>query len=108
MLFTPLLSSTAVGTLEFRSITEPIKNSFRDVGYIQAECTSIDPKAKTVSIESTIATKGQEVTPRTSTIPYDVLAVAVGAKNNTFNVPGVEEHSHYLKVPGTIRATTLA
>ena len=36
----------AVGTLEFRSITEPIKNSFRDVEYIQAECTAIDPVAR--------------------------------------------------------------
>ena len=46
MLFTPLLSSTAVGTLEFRSITEPIKSSFRDVNYVQAECTNIDPASR--------------------------------------------------------------
>lgn len=28
---------------------------------------------------------------------YDVLVVAVGADNNTFNIPGVEEHAHFLK-----------
>jgi NADH:ubiquinone reductase (non-electrogenic) len=29
---------------------------------------------------------------------YDVLIVAMGAKSNTFNTPGVEEHAHFLKV----------
>lgn len=28
---------------------------------------------------------------------YDILVVAVGAENNTFNTPGVEEHAHFLK-----------
>lgn len=31
-------------------------------------------------------------------MPYDVLVVAVGAVNNTFNTPGVEEHAFFLKV----------
>jgi NADH:ubiquinone reductase (non-electrogenic) len=26
------------------------------------------------------------------------LIVAMGAKSNTFNTPGVEEHAHFLKV----------
>jgi NADH:ubiquinone reductase (non-electrogenic) len=28
---------------------------------------------------------------------YDVLVVAIGSENNTFNTPGVEEHAHLLK-----------
>ncbi len=28
---------------------------------------------------------------------YDILVVAVGSENNTFNTPGVEEHAHFLK-----------
>jgi len=28
---------------------------------------------------------------------YDVLVVAIGSENNTFNTPGVEEHAHFLK-----------
>ena len=28
---------------------------------------------------------------------YDILVIAVGAKPNTFNTPGVEEHAHFLK-----------
>jgi NADH:ubiquinone reductase (non-electrogenic) len=28
---------------------------------------------------------------------YDVLVVAIGSENNTFNTPGVQEHAHFLK-----------
>lgn len=31
-------------------------------------------------------------------LPYDVLVVAVGAVNNTFNTPGVKENCFFLKV----------
>jgi NADH dehydrogenase FAD-containing subunit len=31
-------------------------------------------------------------------VPYDVLVFAVGAINNTFNTPGVEENAFFLKV----------
>ncbi len=28
---------------------------------------------------------------------YDILVVAIGSENNTFNTPGVEDHAHFLK-----------
>ncbi|CAI7904675.1 unnamed protein product [Closterium sp. NIES-54] len=31
------------------------------------------------------------------TVPYDMLVVAMGAVPNTFNVPGVQHHCHFLK-----------
>ncbi|CAI5531342.1 unnamed protein product [Closterium sp. Naga37s-1] len=31
------------------------------------------------------------------TVPYDMLVVAVGAVPNTFDVPGVQQHCHFLK-----------
>ena len=31
------------------------------------------------------------------TLDYDVLIVAVGADNATFNIPGVKENCHFLK-----------
>jgi hypothetical protein len=69
MLFTPLLSSTAVGTLEFRSITEPIRNSFRDISFHQATCTQIDPTARALTIEAEGDLKSQ---PRISSVGYDL------------------------------------
>lgn len=31
-------------------------------------------------------------------VDYDYLVVAMGARANTFNTPGVEENCHFLKV----------
>ena len=36
--FTPMLPSTAVGTVEFRSLCEPIRTSNRFVEYVGATC----------------------------------------------------------------------
>ena len=49
MVFTPLLASTCVGTLEFRSVAEPVRkiqpalSLSPDSYYLPARCTSIDP-----------------------------------------------------------------
>jgi NADH dehydrogenase FAD-containing subunit len=53
-LFTPMLAGTTVGTVEHRSIVEPIRSLLMRTGagdaeYIQAECTAIDPKANTIT-----------------------------------------------------------
>jgi NADH dehydrogenase FAD-containing subunit len=42
-LFTPLLPSTTVGTLEFRAIIEPIRHAQKDLHYFQAAAQTIDP-----------------------------------------------------------------
>ena len=50
-LFTPLLPSTATGTIEFRGIIEPIRRLRGDLNYVQASVIEIDPIAKTVKCE---------------------------------------------------------
>ncbi len=89
-LFTPLLTSTCVGTLEFRSIIEPIRTARRKVRYIQAECKSIDLDGKALLCQ---ALEQEE----TFEVEYDKLVIAVGAGNNTYGVPGVTEHALFLK-----------
>ena len=89
-LFTPLLPSTTVGTVEFRSIIEPIRKARQGIDYVPARCTEIDPDSRTLACE------GVEVGNHFS-IEYDKLVIAVGAENNTFGVPGVEEHALFLK-----------
>lgn len=53
-LFTPLLPSCTVGTIELRSIMEPIRfitqHKTRNVKFYESECTDIDPESKTISI----------------------------------------------------------
>lgn len=89
-LFTPLLPSTTVGTIEFRSIVEPIRTSRNDIRYYQAECVSIDPGRNVVKCE-TVQSK------ETFDLEYDHLVIAVGAVNNTFGIPGVEKNALFLK-----------
>ena len=93
-LFTPLLASTTVGTLEFRSIIEPIRNhGFRDEHHFHlSRAINLDMQARRITCQSELdPTKEYELS-------YDRLAIAVGSLSTTFGVPGVEEHAFFLKV----------
>jgi NADH:ubiquinone reductase (non-electrogenic) len=89
-LFTPLLPSTTVGTVEFRSIIEPIRNAREDISFYQAAAESVDPKRNHVVCIGAVA--GERFV-----VHYDVLIIAVGAVSNTYNVPGVSGHAVFLK-----------
>ncbi|KAF1336683.1 Nadh-ubiquinone oxidoreductase, partial [Globisporangium splendens] len=91
-LYTPLLASTTVGTLEFRSIIEPLRdNHFRhENDFHYAHVTDIAPKDKLVRVRS-------ELSQRDYAIRYDTLVLACGSRPLTFGLPGVEEHAFFLK-----------
>ncbi len=89
-LFSPLLPSTAVGTLEFRSIIEPIRRGIPGIRYYQARCTSVDTTRKEIVCSG--ALDGGSFR-----LPYDMLVIAVGTVNNTYNIRGVEQHALFLK-----------
>uniref|UniRef100_A0A0D9WF80 NADH:ubiquinone reductase (non-electrogenic) n=1 Tax=Leersia perrieri TaxID=77586 RepID=A0A0D9WF80_9ORYZ len=97
--FTPLLPSVTCGTVEARSIVEPIRNIVRKRGgafrFWEAECYKIDPTNKKIHCKSDNGTNidgnGDFV------VDYDYLIVSVGARPNTFNTPGVVENCHFLK-----------
>ncbi|KAL6060343.1 Mitochondrial rotenone-insensitive NADH dehydrogenase (NDE2 external NADH dehydrogenase) [Balamuthia mandrillaris] len=99
-LFTPLLTATTVGTLEFRGVIEPVRAAARQVNYVQAYCTGIDPENKQVHFESAYDWKDSEETasyrPK-ATMRYDKLVVAVGSVPNTFGIPGVEKYCFFLR-----------
>ena len=104
-LFTPLLPSVAVGTTEPRSIMEPVrnmitskrkKNPAANLQYLEMDAVSIDLERSSLHCEFA------GVHPATTEelkadVPYDILVLAPGAKSNTFNTPGVEQHCHFLK-----------
>src|SRR5512146_267506 len=85
-LFTPLLPSTTVGTLEFRSIIEPIRGIRQDSEFFHAVATGLDTHRQTVSCSGITGE-------HSFMIMYDVLVIAVGAVSSTFSVPGVAEHA---------------
>lgn len=93
--FTPLLPSVTVGTVDARSVVEPIRNIVKkknvNVNYWEAECYRIDAKNKKIYCRSSQDDKDGFV------VDYDYLVVAMGARVNTFNTPGVEENCLYLK-----------
>lgn len=89
-LFTPLLPSTTVGTIEFRSIIEPVRTAREGIQYYQASCTGIDSDRQIISCENAHDDKEFQLW-------YDILVIAVGAESNTFGIPGVAEHALFLK-----------
>jgi NADH:ubiquinone reductase (non-electrogenic) len=96
--FTPLLPSVASGTVEARSITEPIRRIIckTDVQFYQSECAKIDAKSKRILCKH-VSEMGRREADQDFTLDYDLLVVAVGASNNTFGSKGVQEYCHFLK-----------
>ncbi|XP_061346706.1 external alternative NAD(P)H-ubiquinone oxidoreductase B1, mitochondrial-like [Gastrolobium bilobum] len=97
--FTPLLPSVTCGTVEARSIVEPVRNIIKkrkgEIKFWEAECLKIDYANKKVlcrsNIDNNLVGSGE------FSLDYDFLVVAIGAQVNTFNTPGVTENCHFLK-----------
>ncbi|KAK6512101.1 NADH:ubiquinone oxidoreductase [Arthrobotrys musiformis] len=100
-LFTPLLPSCTTGTIEHRSIMEPLRHIIRHkkraVKYYEAEATKIDVDRRVVKINDFSDVKGNV---SETEVPFDYLVVGVGAENATFGIPGVKENACFLKEIG--------
>lgn len=109
-LFTPLLPSTPVGTVDEKSIIEPVvnfavKKTKGNVSYYEAQATKINHADNTVTIKSFShvnpfgSSKNADSIKKNDSaeIKYDYLISAVGAEPNTFGIPGVQEHGMFLK-----------
>ncbi|KAI7740966.1 hypothetical protein M8C21_006877 [Ambrosia artemisiifolia] len=84
--FTPLLPSVTVGTVEARSVVEPIRNIVKKID-------TVNQKVHCKSTQNTNVDGNAEFT-----VDYDYLVIAMGARANTFNTPGVVENAHFLKL----------
>ncbi|HNT87783.1 MAG TPA: FAD-dependent oxidoreductase, partial [Candidatus Hydrogenedentes bacterium] len=96
-LFTPLLPSTTVGTIEFRSIIEPIRTARRNIRFHQARCVRLD-------LENNIAHCEGFFRNTPFQLEYDLLVIGVGMVSNTFGVPGVDQHAFFMKELADARA----
>lgn len=93
-LFTPMLPSATVGTLEFRSLVEPIRyiiNRLRG-HFLRAEAVDVEFSHKLVEISQADA----EGNKKHFYLPYDKLIIGVGATTNPHGVKGLE-HCSFLK-----------
>ena len=125
--FTPLLASTSVGTLEFRTAVEPIRTRRTKVSYIQGWAHDVDMYNKTVTIEEAVVDPKsslaltscrhegkdeKQIRDETASksrggqvfdLKYDKLVIGVGAYSQTFNTPGVRDNANFLKDVGDAR-----
>ncbi|KAJ4831392.1 Internal alternative NAD(P)H-ubiquinone oxidoreductase A1, mitochondrial [Turnera subulata] len=102
MVFTPLLASTCVGTLEFRSVAEPVSRiqpavaSSPNSYFYLASCIGVDTDKHEVYCE-TVSKGGLSNDPHRFKVAYDKLVIAAGAEPVTFGIRGVKEHAFFLR-----------
>ena len=126
--FTPLLNSTATGTLEFRTALEPVRSKRKpNIEFMQGWADDVDFGRKTVTVEESVADPQQgkamaedrrqdhsagEVTSEKKglrkegkrwEVSYDKLVVTVGCYSQTFGTKGVKEHAFFMKDVGDAR-----
>lgn len=108
--FTPLLASTAVGTLEFRTAMESSR-SRHGVNVLRGWADSIDFLNKTVTVEGAVEKRSISQDARGESeggivaggprsrfeVKFDKIVIGVGAYSQTFGIPGVKEHAFFLK-----------
>ncbi|XVE79382.1 hypothetical protein DITRI_Ditri14bG0054000 [Diplodiscus trichospermus] len=102
MVFTPLLASTCVGTLEFRSVAEPIARIQPSISsapgsyFFLSNCTGVDTESHEVHCE-TVTGGAHTPDPWKFKISYDKLVIASGSQASTFGIHGVKEHAIFLR-----------
>jgi NADH dehydrogenase len=125
--FTPLLASTSVGTLEFRTALEPVRSKRSKVNYFQGWADTVDFKKKVVTIEEAVDDPERSQSPTQDRhagvtkeesdskiqqeikkgklfgLSYDKLIISVGSYSQTFGTPGVKENALFLKDVGDAR-----
>ena len=85
-LFAPLLYQVATGSVRDRHISAPLNTTAerKKFRFIKSTVLRVSPE------------RNQVIT-TTGVVGYDYLVVALGAENNNFGIPGVEEYSVPLK-----------
>ncbi|GAA5849767.1 hypothetical protein JCM9279_002008 [Rhodotorula babjevae] len=88
--FHPLLPSATVGTIEVRSLVEPLRKIIARVSghFLNARAVDVDFSARLLEV----ACKDED----NFYVPYDKLVIACGSVNSTHGVPGLE-HCFQLK-----------
>ncbi|PSK55363.1 External alternative NAD(P)H-ubiquinone oxidoreductase B1, mitochondrial [Elsinoe australis] len=128
--FTPLLASTSVGTLEFRNALEPVRSRRNATEFFQGWADAVDFQDKKLLIEEAVhdpqqglaltgEREGKEKVPDEYRVKkgelvrqakgemfemaWDKLVIAVGCYSQTFGTKGVKENAFFLKDVGDAR-----
>ncbi|KAM0798657.1 pyridine nucleotide-disulfide oxidoreductase-domain-containing protein [Usnea florida] len=126
--FTPLLTSTATGTLEFRTALEPVRSKRKpNVEFVQGWADDVDFGRKMLTVEESVVdpqhgkavvedrrqdhsigemrseNTGVRKEGKRFNISYDKLVVSVGCYSQTFGTKGVKDHAFFMKDVGDAR-----
>ena len=94
-IFTPMLAASSVGTVEYRSITEPMRAANPRAAFIQGKVDDIDPIKRRAEVCIGASEQGDDGACRQ--ISYDICVYAAGVKASATSIPGVREHCFFLK-----------
>jgi NADH:ubiquinone reductase (H+-translocating) len=89
-LFTPMLHEVAAGDLDPANIVNPVRKLLRRVSFYEAKVLRIDLYNRMVTVEHGLDEHTHE-------LHYDQIVLALGATNQFFSLPGVEEHALTMK-----------
>lgn len=97
--FTPMLASASVGTVEYRSMTEAVRSANPMIeNYIEGKAMDVDINKQTIKIKLNSLLDGlREGEPPEIELKYDKLIVSVGCKVADSLVPGAFANSLRLK-----------
>lgn len=85
-LFTPLLPSAVSGSVEFRSILEPLRRRQSHAHLLEAVAKGVDFDRRRVLCRSAVSEEE-------FTVDYDVLVIAVGAAVADYGVAGIKRYA---------------
>ena len=104
--FTPMIAASSVGTVEYRSITEPMRAANPTAGFIEGVCVDIDTSKRIARVETALREDRRDATgvlgaedtqERCYALNYDRLVYAVGTQSSDIGIPGVASHCFFLK-----------
>jgi NADH dehydrogenase len=89
-LFTPMLPEVASGSLDMRSIVQPLRVTLKRTRVVLGEACAVDVEARAVTVDrGVLGTKTE--------LPFDHLVFALGSESSTHGVSGIAEHAYPLK-----------
>jgi NADH dehydrogenase len=96
-LWKPLLHEVAAGTLDSQDddVDYIAQAHWRNFEFLLGRFDGLDREHKQVHIAATPGEDGTVIIPP-RTIPYDLLAIAIGSISNDFGTPGAREHCMFL------------
>jgi NADH dehydrogenase FAD-containing subunit len=102
--FTPMLASSAVGTVEYRSMTESVRSANPMIDdYLEGKAMAINVPDQTVTVQLNSLLDGvREGRPPTMELAYDHLIVSVGCRVDDKGVPGAQKASRLKSIDDAI------